>query len=113
MSYFQNDPSKFLGTAVPGLNKMAVFPLFKFQATTDTSRKLYERMNQKGDELDMISFKSAVKVGGHQNAVKMSKDGAAVSEQVCTIDELFNKKSAASIDYSRKDKKGEDNKNYG
>jgi hypothetical protein len=37
-------------------------------------------MNLKGDELDMISFKSAVKVGGHQNAVKMSKDGVSVDE---------------------------------
>jgi len=44
---------------------MAIFPLFKFQATTDTSRKIYERMNLKGNELDMITFKSAVKTGGH------------------------------------------------
>lgn len=113
MSYFQNDPSNFLGSAIPGLNKMAVFPLFKFQATTDTSRKLYERMNLKGNELDMISFKSAVKVGAHQNGVKMSKDGVDVSEQVCTIDDLFNKSSAARIDYRVKNKDGEDNKDYG
>jgi len=85
------------------LNKMAVFPLFKFQATNDTGRKLYERMNKRGNELDMISFKSAVKVGGHQGAVKMSKDGASVEDQVCTIDELFDLESSNYINYDKND----------
>ena len=103
MSYFQNDPNKFAGAAIPMLNKMAVFPLFKFQATNDTGRKLYERMNRRGNELDMISFKSAVKVGGHQGAVKMSKDDASVEDQVCTIDELFDLESSNYINYDKND----------
>lgn len=112
MSYFQNDPNKFAGAVVPGLNKMAVFPLFKFQATTDTSRKLYERMNKKDNQLDMISFKSAVKVGAHQNAVKMSKDGSETEEQICTIDDLFNLDSSNFIDYNKRNG-DKANENYG
>jgi hypothetical protein len=42
---------------------MAIFPLFAFQRSTSVGSALYERMNKKGNELDMISFKSAVKVG--------------------------------------------------
>lgn len=113
MSYFQNDPNKYLGSAVPMLNKMAVFPLFKFQATNDTSRKLYERMNKKDNQLDMISFKSAVKVGGHKNAVPVAKKGVDREEQVCTLDELFDLESSWFIDYDKKDKDGNPNPNYG
>ena len=113
MSYFQNDPNAFAGAVVPGLNKMAVFPLFKFQATTDTSRKLYERMNKRDNQLDMISFKSAVKVGAHQNAVEMSKDGSSVEDQVCTIDDLFNSDSSNYIDYNKNKADGKPNENYG
>ena len=113
MSYFQNDPNAFAGAVVPGLNKMAVFPLFKFQATTDTSRKLYERMNKRNNQLDMISFKSAVKVGAHQNAVEMSKNGASVEDQVCTIDDLFNSDSSNYIDYNKNKADGNPNENYG
>lgn len=113
MSYFQNDPNAFTGAVVPGLNKMAVFPLFKFQATTDTSRKLYERMNKKDNQLDMISFKSAVKVGAHQNAVQMSKDGVSVKDQICSIDDMFDLDSSNYIDYNKKDTDGNANKNYG
>ena len=100
MSYFQNDPQilykdgdQAKGRVVPMLNKMAVFPLFKFQATSETGRKLYKRMNKSGNELDMISFKSAVKVGASQNGVDMSKSGVSVEDQLCSIDDLFNNDS--------------------
>ena len=120
MSYFQNDPQVLYkdgnqdkGRVVPMLNKMAVFPLFKFQATSDTGKKLYDRMNKSGNELDMISFKSAVKVGASQNGVKMSKDDASVEDQICSIDDLFYNDSNQSIDYRKqisKAVKGEDGK---
>lgn len=120
MSYFQNDPQVLYkdgdqakGRVVPMLNKMAVFPLFKFQATSDTGRKLYNRMNKSGNELDMISFKSAVKVGPSKNGVKMSKDGASVEDQLCSIDDLFNNDSNQAIDYRKtvyRKKIGEDGK---
>jgi hypothetical protein len=45
------------------LNKQAIFPIFKYQRASSTGKALYDRMNLSGNELDMISFKSAVKVG--------------------------------------------------
>lgn len=50
------------GLGVPYFNKMALFPVFDFVATGDM-KKMYERMTQAGNELDMIMFNSAVKVG--------------------------------------------------
>lgn len=50
------------GLGVPYFNKMALFPVFDFVATGDM-KKMYERMTQEGNELDMIMFNSAVKVG--------------------------------------------------
>ena len=70
MSYFQNDPF-IAGTQninLGLLNKMAIFPAFKFMMSNDVGRQIYSRMNKKGHELDMISFKSAVKVGAIKNA---------------------------------------------
>jgi len=61
----------------------------------------------------MISFKSAVKVGAHQNAVEMSKNGASVEDQVCTIDDLFNSDSSNYIDYNKNKADGNPNENYG
>ena len=58
-------------------------------------------MNKSGNELDMISFKSAVKVGASQNGVKMSKDDASVEDQICSIDDLFYNDSNQSIDYRK------------
>lgn len=49
MSYFGNDVRTDIGNSklvVPVYNKMAMFPLFKYVATSDTGRKLYERMNR-------------------------------------------------------------------
>lgn len=63
-------PLKYMATAqrfenglgVPYFNKMALFPVFDFVATGDM-QKVYERMTQPGNELDMIMFNSAVKAG--------------------------------------------------
>jgi hypothetical protein len=51
---------------------MAIFPLFAFQRSTSVGEALYNRMNQAGDELDMISFKSAVKVGAVQEGASVT-----------------------------------------
>ena len=50
------------GLAVPYFNKMALFPLFESIATGDI-HKLYERMTDKNDPIDMVLFESAVKAG--------------------------------------------------
>lgn len=73
MSYFKN------GTDTTGAqdaaynnavyNKMALMPLFKYHASTEVGKLLYERMNRPGHELDMIAFKSAVKVGAKSNTL--------------------------------------------
>ena len=50
------------GLSVPYFNKMALFPLFESVATGDI-RKLYERMTDKENPIDMVLFESAVKAG--------------------------------------------------
>lgn len=50
------------GLAVPYYNKMAIFPLFKSIANGE-AKKFYDRMTSPGNEVDMLMFNSAVKVG--------------------------------------------------
>jgi hypothetical protein len=74
MSYSQNELSQIAGKHFnfPLYNKMAMFPLFKFHASTNVGNALYDRMNRAGNELDMISFKSAVKSGAIQQGVTLT-----------------------------------------
>jgi len=77
MSYFQNeatDITMYDNHAKPIYNKQAIFPWFKYQAGysedgNDIGSRMYRRMNKKGNEIDMISFKSAVKVGATKKAL--------------------------------------------
>lgn len=87
MSYFVNEPrtvtttdedGKVTGeytTNIPILNKMAIFAFFPFACTSSTGRMIYERMNMKDNELDMIGFESAVKAGCVQNVTKCYDGG--------------------------------------
>ena len=66
MSYFANDPtaiSQENPMSIPVYNKMAIFPVFKYMFRSETGKKIYNRMNMEDNELDMIAFESAVKVG--------------------------------------------------
>ena len=62
-------------------------------------KALYERMNRSGDELDMISFKSAVKVGAVQKGVDVttSKD---VTNALSILDDSINNTSDKHLDYT-------------
>lgn len=102
MTYFDNDPQRFFKSCTPNLNKMAVFSMFKFQATSDTGRKIYQRMNKHGNEIDMMVFKSAAKVGSTKYAVKMLKDGTSTEDQMCNIDDMFDLNNSRWIDYRRR-----------
>ena len=53
---------------------MAIFPAFKYLMRSTTGKQVYNRMNRKGDELDMITFESAVKVGLGANIYSPYKD---------------------------------------
>lgn len=101
MSYFGNDPSMIGGVNIniPLYNKMAIFPLFKFQRSTDVGEKIYNRMNQSGNELDMIAFKSAVKVGGTKNAIHVVDKNASVKDGVSKLNELLNQESDKALNY--------------
>ena len=82
MTYFMHDPSTHVKNGhsnVPVYNKMAIFPMFRYMSNSSTGRQLYERMNGLAkdkdgntitDIIDMISFDSAVKVGGVQRKYK-------------------------------------------
>ena len=102
MSYFQNDTEQVtdkLSINRPIYNKMAIFPLFAFQRSTPVGKALYERMNRSGEELDMISFKSAVKVGAVQKGVDVttSKD---VTNVLSILDDSINNTSDKHLDYT-------------
>ena len=78
MTYFSNENRNMYGnnndvntTAnVPVYNKMAIFPMFKYACTNKTGVSLYNRMNKKNNEIDMLGFESAVKVGCNQQMYK-------------------------------------------
>lgn len=85
----------------PVLNKQACFPFFRHMAQSNTGKKLYVRMNKKGNEIDMLSFESAVKAGAAQNA-PFTYDENRNKGKVKTIGDLgawINKDSSKSIDY--------------
>lgn len=84
MSYFQNNPFNDAGMNVNKAiyNKMALFPLFKMHRSTDFGRALYDRMNLKGDEIDQIAFKSAVKVGAVKKAPSVEKQISGIEQFV-------------------------------
>lgn len=91
MSYFQNDserqPGKNYFRNRTTLNKMAIFALFRFHRSTDVGKMMYDRMNAKGNEIDMIAFKSAIKVGAVQNGAKVMNENADVEHQVSDLSE--------------------------
>lgn len=99
MTYFMNDPKDMSysedGTPIisnmPMYNKMAIFPLFKYAASSKTGKQLYDRMNMEGNELDMITFESAVKVGGHKNKYSPFENK---TKDISTLDEAINRKSS-------------------
>lgn len=102
MSYFQNDTEQVTEDIIinkPIYNKMAIFPLFAFQRSTSVGKALYERMNKPGNELDMVSFKSAVKVGAIQKGAQLagSKD---VVTAMSDLNEQLNQQSNIHLDYT-------------
>lgn len=66
MVYFGNHELSKLGLNVPVFDKMAIFPMFRVTSKAD-NYKLYQRMNdEKLGTIDMLTFESAVKVGGRK-----------------------------------------------
>lgn len=66
MVYFGNHNLTKLGLNIPVFDKMAIFPLFRVMAKADNYH-LYQRMNNEElGAIDMLTFESAVKVGGRQ-----------------------------------------------
>ena len=101
MSYFDNyshqEGDNFRNRTI--LNKMAIFPLFKFNMSTNTGSKLYLRMNRAGNEIDMITFKSAVKVGAVQKGLQLISDDSNVEDSVSKLSSLIDRNSDTSVDY--------------
>jgi len=64
MVYFGDHRESDINLNVPVFDKMAMFPLFKVIAKAD-NKVLYDRMNNEElGVIDMVTFESAVKVGG-------------------------------------------------
>lgn len=104
MTYFSNSPTE-LGPGIfhnlPVYNKMAIFPMFKYATQSTSGRQLYDRMNKEGNEIDMIAFESAVKVGDNQNRYSpYNKDVKIIDGDITTIDDAINNESDQYIDRS-------------
>ena len=108
MSYFQNeatDLTKYDNHAKPIYNKQAIFPWFKYQAGysedgNDIGSRMYRRMNKEGNEIDMISFKSAVKVGATKKALSfMNRNSTSPEQQLDVMSSDFEKDSDKSVNY--------------
>lgn len=95
MSYFDNEYNR-----APIYNKMAIFPIFKFQRSTDTGKQIYDRMNMVGNEIDMIAFKSAIKVGATKDGLQLIDENATADNATSHLSEMLKLKSNKSIDYS-------------
>lgn len=100
MTYFKNDPRNICpdyDMAYGLYNKMAIFPAFKYLMRSTTGKQVYDRMNRKGDELDMITFESAVKVGLGANIYSPYKDG---TEDLSTLNDGLEAPSAGRLNSS-------------
>lgn len=103
MSYFANDIKNVaagVNLSIPIYNKMAIFPLFKFQTSTDTGVALYNRMNKAGNELDMIAFKSAVKAGSVQNGLQLIDKKANTQNAVSKLSKELDYDSNVHLNYN-------------
>lgn len=99
MSFFSNNTIMKAGNnklVIPVYDKMAMFPMFKYACGSTVGQQLYERMNKPGNEIDMIGFNSAVKVGCNAGMYSPYEDGTT---QLGTIDDAINNGSNNSIDY--------------
>lgn len=104
MTYFSNNPTE-LGPGIfqnlPVYNKMAIFPMFKYATQSTSGRQLYDRMNKEDNEIDMIAFESAVKVGDNQNRYSpYNKDVDVIDGDITTMDDAINNESDQYIDRS-------------
>lgn len=104
MTYFSNSPTE-LGPGIfqnlPVYNKMAIFPMFKYATQSTSGRQLYDRMNKDGNEIDMIAFESAVKVGDNQNRYSpYNKDVKIIDGDITTMNDAINNDSDQYIDRS-------------
>ena len=120
MSYYKNDPVKmFLKDKTNGkekiyqqpynkpvLNKQAIFPAFKFLMTSTTGQQLYRRMNRKGNEIDCVSFESAVKAGANQTIPNSIDKSASAENALGVLSADLQKNSSASIVYFKDDERG-------
>ncbi|QWM90615.1 hypothetical protein [uncultured phage cr61_1] len=101
MSYFENESinegRNSRNRAL--LNKMAIFPVFKFNKSTDSGSLIYDRMNKAGNELDMIVFKSAAKVGAVQNGLLIISKDKTVKTGVSDISDELSNDSDTRLDY--------------
>lgn len=102
MSYYQND----LHTTKGGYSymksiydKMAIFPLFKFTRSSEVGDALYSRMNMEGNQIDMITFKSAIKVGAPQEGAEPVASGKSAKDVLSSIGDYLDKKNNKYIDY--------------
>lgn len=104
MTYFSNSPTE-LGPGIfqnlPVYNKMAIFPMFKYATQSLSGKQLYERMNKEDNEIDMIAFESAVKVGDNQNRYSpYNKDKDIIDGDITTMDDAITNESDQYIDRS-------------
>lgn len=103
MSYFQNAATQIYENSylnLPIYNKMAIFPMFKYHRSTNIGRAIYNRMNDESlGNIDMIAFKSAVKVGAVQQAPSLVdgiKPKYDENGKLQNIDEIKNATSQIS-----------------
>lgn len=91
MVYFGDHRDQSLNLNIPVFDKMAIFPMFKMLAKAD-NELIYNRMNNEElGVIDMITFESAVKVGGRQK-FQTYKD---------TANEEFNEEELSKPSYSK------------
>jgi len=73
---------------------MAIFPAFKYMLQSDNGKAIYDRMNRNSNEIDMLAFDSAIKVGANQQQYTPYKNG------VTSLDDMDTKSLRQKSDKS-------------
>ena len=85
------------------LDKAAYFPLFRFTASNEVGQKLYDRMNKEDNEIDIIAFVSAVKVGSPQQIPQLFEKNS-----VGSLRDVLDNDNDTRVIYNKDSETGED-----
>lgn len=109
LSYVANESEKVTDGYYLNLGqlyKAAYFPVFKYASSSEIGRQIYDRMNRKGNEIDVICFESAVKVGAPKYRADLFSTES--KNPVGKLSEMFDRNNDQVVHYEMYSEDGSD-----